>query len=114
VFATVSPAQRQGPGKALLKELAESLLGEGFTGMIVWVLEKNPSRHFYVRSSAQIVTTKNIQIGGDAIWGGRYLKYPTGGPTYRRSYRPNDSISVFSDREVCVICEHRIARMEGS
>jgi ribosomal protein S18 acetylase RimI-like enzyme len=57
-------AQRQGVGKALLKELAESLLGEGFTGMIVWVLEKNPSRHFYVRSSAQIVTTKNIQIGG--------------------------------------------------
>jgi GNAT superfamily N-acetyltransferase len=57
-------AQRQGVGKALLKELAEALWGEGFTGMIVWVLEKNPSRHFYVRSSAQIVTTKNIQIGG--------------------------------------------------
>jgi GNAT superfamily N-acetyltransferase len=57
-------AQRQGVGTALLKELAESLLGKGFTSMIVWVLEKNPSRHFYVRSSAQIVTTKNIQIGG--------------------------------------------------
>lgn len=57
-------AQRQGIGTALLKELAKSLLGEGFTGMIVWVLEKNPSRHFYVRSSAQIVTTKDIQIGG--------------------------------------------------
>jgi GNAT superfamily N-acetyltransferase len=57
-------AQRQGIGKALLKELAESLLGKGFTGMIVWVLEKNPSRHFYVRSSAQIVTSKSIQIGG--------------------------------------------------
>jgi L-amino acid N-acyltransferase YncA len=33
-------AQRQGVGKALLKELAESRLGEGFTGMIVWILEK--------------------------------------------------------------------------
>jgi GNAT superfamily N-acetyltransferase len=57
-------AQRQGIGTALLKELAKSLLGEGFTSMIVWVLEKNPSRHFYVKSSAQIATTKDIQIGG--------------------------------------------------
>jgi GNAT superfamily N-acetyltransferase len=57
-------AQRQGVGKALLRELAELLLDEGCTGMIVWVLEKNPSRHFFVKSSAQIVPTKNIQIGG--------------------------------------------------
>jgi GNAT superfamily N-acetyltransferase len=57
-------AQRQGVGTALLKTLAESLSSNGFTSMIVWVLEKNPSRHFYERSSAQIVTTKNIQIGG--------------------------------------------------
>ncbi len=57
-------AQRQGIGTALLKELAESLLGQGFTSMIVWVLEKNPSKHFYMRSGAQIVATKDIQIGG--------------------------------------------------
>jgi GNAT superfamily N-acetyltransferase len=57
-------AQRQGIGTDLLKELAESLLSKGFNSMIVWVLEKNPSRHFYVRSGAQIVTTKEIQIGG--------------------------------------------------
>jgi L-amino acid N-acyltransferase YncA len=57
-------AQRQGIGTALLKELAKSLLGKGFIGMIVWVLEKNSSRHFYARSNAQVVTTKDIQIGG--------------------------------------------------
>ncbi|MGB2605204.1 MAG: GNAT family N-acetyltransferase [Candidatus Sulfotelmatobacter sp.] len=57
-------AQRQGIGTALLKKLAESLLSHGFTSMIVWVLEKNPSRNFYARSSAQIVTAKEIQIGG--------------------------------------------------
>lgn len=56
-------AQRQGIGTALLKELAESLSSKGFTSMIVWVLEKNPSRHFYERSSAQIVTAKDIRIG---------------------------------------------------
>jgi GNAT superfamily N-acetyltransferase len=57
-------AQRQGIGTALLKELAESLLSKGFTSMIVWVLEKNPWRNFYVKSNAQIVATKDIQIGG--------------------------------------------------
>jgi GNAT superfamily N-acetyltransferase len=57
-------AQRQGIGTALLKKLAESLLSKGFTSMIVWVLEKNPWRNFYERSSAQIVTAKDIQIGG--------------------------------------------------
>ncbi|HWY20426.1 MAG TPA: GNAT family N-acetyltransferase [Candidatus Acidoferrum sp.] len=57
-------AQRQGIGTALLKELAESLLSKGFTSMIVWVLETNPWRNFYVKSSAQIVTTKDIEIGG--------------------------------------------------
>ena len=56
--------QGQGIGTALLKKLAESLSSKGFTSMIVWVLEKNPSRHFYERSSAQIVTAKDIQIGG--------------------------------------------------
>jgi GNAT superfamily N-acetyltransferase len=57
-------AQRQGVGTALLKKLAEWLSSKGFTSMIVWVLEKNPSRHFYERSRAQIVTAKDIQIGG--------------------------------------------------
>lgn len=57
-------AQRQGIGTALLKELAGSLLSRGFKSMIVWVLEKNPSKDFYAKSSAQVVTAKDIQIGG--------------------------------------------------
>jgi L-amino acid N-acyltransferase YncA len=57
-------AQRHGIGTALLRELAGSLLNKGFTSMIVWVLERNPSKHFYVKSSAQLITSKDIQIGG--------------------------------------------------
>jgi GNAT superfamily N-acetyltransferase len=57
-------AQRQGIGTALLKELAESLMSKSFTSMMVWVLEKNPWRNFYVKSNAQMVATKDIQIGG--------------------------------------------------
>jgi L-amino acid N-acyltransferase YncA len=57
-------AQRHGIGTALLRELAGSLLSKGFTSMIVWVLEKNLSKHFYVKSNAKLVTSKDIQIGG--------------------------------------------------
>jgi GNAT superfamily N-acetyltransferase len=57
-------AQRHGIGTALLRELVASLLSKGFTSMIVWVLEKNPSRYFYVKSGAQFVASKDIQIGG--------------------------------------------------
>ena len=57
-------AQRQGIGTELLNKLAGSLLGRRFKSMIVWVLEKNTSKNFYAKSSAQIVTTKDIEIGG--------------------------------------------------
>lgn len=32
--------------------------------MAVWVLEKNPSKHFYEKSGAQLETSKEIEIGG--------------------------------------------------
>jgi GNAT superfamily N-acetyltransferase len=57
-------AQGQGIGTALLRELAASLISKGFTSMAVWVLEKNPSKHFYVKSGAQLETSKEIEIGG--------------------------------------------------
>jgi GNAT superfamily N-acetyltransferase len=60
----LQPAQRQGIGTALLKELAESLLSRGFKSMIVWVLEKNPGKDFYAKSRAQLVAAKDIQIAG--------------------------------------------------
>lgn len=60
----LQPAQRHGIGTALLRELAGSLISKGFTSMAVWVLERNPSRHFYVKSGAQLVTSKEIEIGG--------------------------------------------------
>ncbi len=66
LFATylLEQAQRHGIGTALLRKLAGSLLNKGFTSMIVWVLEKNPSKHFYAKSGAQLVTSKDIEIGG--------------------------------------------------
>ena len=60
-------AQRQGIGTILLRELTRSLLRQGLTSMIVWVLEKNPSKHFYVKSGAQFITSKDIEIGGVSL-----------------------------------------------
>ncbi len=57
-------AQGQGIGKALLHQLATSLLTEGFKSMIVWVLEQNPAKHFYTRTGAQLLSSKDIEIGG--------------------------------------------------
>jgi L-amino acid N-acyltransferase YncA len=57
-------AQRHGLGTALLRKLAESLRAKGFKGMIAWVLERNPAKHFYERSGAALVTSKEIEIGG--------------------------------------------------
>ncbi len=61
------PAQKQGVGRALLGKLAASLSGQGFKSMIAWVLEKNPSREFYPKTGAQLVTSKEIVIGGASL-----------------------------------------------
>ena len=60
-------AQRRGLGTALLRKLAESLRAKGFKGMMVWVLEQNPAKHFYAKSGAALVTTKEIEIGGAVL-----------------------------------------------
>ncbi|MGA2887230.1 MAG: GNAT family N-acetyltransferase [Terracidiphilus sp.] len=60
-------AQEQGIGTNLLKELAGSLISKGFSSMLVWVLERNPSRRFYQKSGALSVTSKEIEIGGTTL-----------------------------------------------
>jgi GNAT superfamily N-acetyltransferase len=66
-------AQGQGIGKALLQELARLLLGQGFASMAVWVLEQNPAKHFYMHTGAELLASKEIEIGGavlaDAAYG---------------------------------------------
>jgi L-amino acid N-acyltransferase YncA len=60
-------AQRRGIGTSLLRVLAASLSTQGFNSMVVWVLARNPSRHFYAKSGAQLLTAKDIQIAGLAL-----------------------------------------------
>jgi L-amino acid N-acyltransferase YncA len=56
--------QRQGVGKTLSLTLASSLQTQGYTSMLVWVLEQNPSVSFYQRLGAVQIARKIINIGG--------------------------------------------------
>jgi ribosomal protein S18 acetylase RimI-like enzyme len=56
--------QRQGAGQKLTLTLASALRTEGFTSMLVWVLEQNPSVSFYERLGAVQIARKVINIGG--------------------------------------------------
>jgi ribosomal protein S18 acetylase RimI-like enzyme len=56
--------QRQGVGRTLCLALASALQTKGFTSMLVWVLEQNPSVSFYERLGAAEIARKVINIGG--------------------------------------------------
>jgi GNAT superfamily N-acetyltransferase len=60
-------AQGQGIGTALLHELATSLRSKGLNSMVVWVLERSPAKHFYSRTGAQLLASKEIEIGGATL-----------------------------------------------
>ena len=60
-------AQGQRIGPALLHELATSLLNKGFRSMAVWVLEQNPAKHFYIHTGAELLASKDIEIGGATL-----------------------------------------------
>jgi GNAT superfamily N-acetyltransferase len=59
--------QRQGVGRTLGLALASALRTRGFTSMLVWVLEQNPSVSFYERLGAVQIARKVINIGGADI-----------------------------------------------
>ena len=57
-------AQRRGIGSRLLEKLAAALMAKNFRSMVVWVLEDNPAKQFYVKCGATRIARKEIEIGG--------------------------------------------------
>ena len=57
-------AKGRGIGRLLMRRLAETLLAEGLTKGLVWVLADNPTRHFYEHLGAQEVARKMEPVGG--------------------------------------------------
>jgi ribosomal protein S18 acetylase RimI-like enzyme len=56
--------QLRGIGRDLVRNLVASLVSEGRTSMIVWVLQQNPAVSFYRRLGGTEVGKKGIEIGG--------------------------------------------------
>jgi ribosomal-protein-alanine N-acetyltransferase len=58
-------AQRSGAGRSLTAELARRLVKAGIPSLLVWVLERNPSRRFYERLGGTEVGRKVARIGDE-------------------------------------------------
>jgi ribosomal protein S18 acetylase RimI-like enzyme len=60
--------QRRGVGQELVLSLREALLMRGFSGMVVWVLERNlPAVCFYKSLGGMQFADKAIEIGGAVL-----------------------------------------------
>lgn len=56
--------QRQGIGTQLVTHLASHLLRQGFQSMAVWVLDANPSKHFYEALGAKLISQQILETDG--------------------------------------------------
>ena len=54
-FYILEGSQRQGIGSRLLHTLVSDLKAHGYTSLMVWILEDNPSRKFYEDHNAEII-----------------------------------------------------------
>lgn len=56
--------QGQRIGSELMKAITELLKEQGYSSMLVWVLEDNPSKNFYEAHGGERVAEEMIEIGG--------------------------------------------------
>lgn len=56
--------QRKGLGRRLTHELTTRLLNDGWTSLMVWVLDANPSKRFYEYLGGKRVRDKRVKFGG--------------------------------------------------
>jgi GNAT superfamily N-acetyltransferase len=59
--------QRAGVGREMTRTLTEELGRRGFRSLLVWVLEENPAREFYVRLGGVLEARKTITLGGKEL-----------------------------------------------
>jgi GNAT superfamily N-acetyltransferase len=60
-------AQRQGIGRKLVEASVESLLANGLSSMLIWVLRDNPSRKFYEALGGQYLREQVIDINAQGL-----------------------------------------------
>jgi GNAT superfamily N-acetyltransferase len=57
-------ARGQGHGRALLRAMLARLAADGRRGALVWVLARNPARHFYAALGGRLVAEKTERLWG--------------------------------------------------
>jgi GNAT superfamily N-acetyltransferase len=63
-FYLLEEEQGKGVGSLLIKAAIDQLKLLHLNSMLIWVLEKNPSRYFYERHGGHIVDRQEVEIGG--------------------------------------------------
>lgn len=61
----LNEVQGQGIGRKLTRIIASTLQEQGFVSMLVWVLDRNPSKQFYESLGGQPIDEAMIDIGGE-------------------------------------------------
>ncbi len=60
--------QRKGLGQQLVHVLARWLQKQGSNSMLVWVMDKNPYRHFYEKIGGELLDqTRDVDYGGKKL-----------------------------------------------
>ncbi len=60
--------KRSGSGRSLMSAVANRLVDDGISSMLVWVLADNqPARRFYERLGGKLVRTQKITVGGQTV-----------------------------------------------
>lgn len=59
--------QRSGTGRRLFQASINRLFDDGFTKMLVWVLEENPTCGFYAHMGGKVIGEKTEAIGGKVL-----------------------------------------------
>lgn len=55
--------QGKGIGRQLIRTVAEYVCDLGYTSMLIWVLQENPSKHFYEALGGDPIATEHLTIG---------------------------------------------------
>ncbi|GKV55857.1 acetyltransferase [Sporosarcina sp. NCCP-2222] len=60
-------AQGKNIGSELVRAISKELDQMGITSMLVWVLDKNPSKQFYERLGGEVIDSTTITISGEEL-----------------------------------------------
>lgn len=59
--------QKQGIGRALFEQARAALAERGYDGLMLWVLDGNPTEAFYQHMGGKFIGSKQEEVGGQEV-----------------------------------------------